>query len=80
MVSRLVSVLEPQKCAALMMVATKPRVREWDWYSRDYEEFLTIFNGCCGGTERGSIRVQHQIDPCWTSHANLLEMVRSSDS
>ena len=73
---RLANALEPSKIAMLMIVATKPTVREWDWYTRDVEEMLKIHNQDFNDIYTSEIEVSHQIDAGWKSHANALEMVQ----
>jgi hypothetical protein len=47
------------------LVMTVGGLREWVFYTRDYESFIVTLNRCLTGMPRFPIAIEHSSDPDW---------------
>jgi hypothetical protein len=62
----------------LMHVYTKPGMKEWCYYTRDYPAFMTELNAALAGKPRFPIDILHDKDPGWTYWSQVKELVESA--
>jgi hypothetical protein len=62
---------EPVQQAFLTVVVTGNGVREWQWYSRDPAEFMSLLNKALAGHSQFPITVSKQDDPEWEAYSQF---------
>jgi hypothetical protein len=62
----------------LMHVYTKPGMKEWCYYTRDYPAFMTELNTALAGKPRFPIDILHDKDPGWKYWSQVKELVESA--
>ncbi|HZZ77233.1 MAG TPA: DUF695 domain-containing protein [Gemmataceae bacterium] len=68
----LVQAFEEAEQAFLFVIATGNRVREWQWYTRDPEETMSLVNETLGKYEMFPVQFSFHDDPDWGAYARFL--------
>lgn len=61
----------------LMHVYTRPGMKEWCYYTRDYPAFMTELNTVLAGKPRFPIDILHDKDPSWKYWTEVRDLVTS---
>jgi hypothetical protein len=61
----------------LMHVYTRPGMKEWCYYARDYPAFMTELNAALAGKPRFPIDILHDKDPAWKYWSDIRDMVKA---
>jgi hypothetical protein len=67
------SALEGAGQAILTAIVTGRGVREWQWYSRDIEETMTLINAALRGYQPFPVKFSSQHDPQWAMYEQFQE-------
>ncbi len=67
----LTSAVEKQKNAYLTAIVTGPDSREWQYYSRDHDEFMRILNDSLSRLPAFPINISLFSDPEWDAYSQL---------
>ena len=68
--------LESRGQSYLTAVVTCNGVREWQWYTKDTQEAMSLINSALSGTAPFPIQLSAQADPEWTAHSGLINSVK----
>jgi Family of unknown function (DUF695) len=64
--------------SVLMHVYTKPGMKEWCYYARDYPAFMKELNTALAGKPRFPIEILHDTDPGWKYWTSVRDLVQSA--
>ncbi len=64
--------------SVLMHVYTKPGMKEWCYYARDYPAFMREVNTALAGKPRFPIEILHDTDPDWKYWTQVRDLVNSA--
>jgi Family of unknown function (DUF695) len=71
-------VIEQDCFAALALVATGEGSREWTYYAKSEDEFLSRLNSALAGMPRFPIEIHIEQDSDWTVYTQFMARVRKS--
>jgi hypothetical protein len=72
--------LETKRAAFMMISVTCNGTKEWQWYSRDSEEYLKYINSALSGQEPFPIEISQEEDPEWSEHLGIKSMGNKTPS
>ena len=68
--------LEANREAFMTVAVTCKGRREWQWYARDDNEFMTLFNSALAGKPPFPVQISHQHDKEWAAYRRIQEGAR----
>jgi Family of unknown function (DUF695) len=63
--------LEAKRQAFMTAAVTCNGLREWQWYSKDSDEFTKLLNEALAGKPPFPIEISHQQDPDWSAYRTI---------
>ena len=79
LVELLVAALEPTKQSYLSAIVTCNGVKEWQWYTRDLEEAMSLINSVLSGVAPFPVKISAEEDLDWEAYYGLLDSVKERD-
>jgi hypothetical protein len=67
----LLELVETKRAAFMMVSVTCNGTKEWQWYSRDYEEFIENLNSSLSNHEPFPIKISQEEDPEWSEYFGI---------
>ncbi len=68
--------VESNRGAFMTVAVTCKGRREWQWYARDQDEFMRLFNSALGGKPSFPVQISHQQDKQWAAYRRIQEGAR----